>query len=193
MPYRCNDIQLELVNKPYIIGSLVLSARSWAIIKECVYITTLKELSVYCLYWFIVVTFIFKFDSMNSSNRLRHLSTLSMDSKLILVSLGCLFLMCSALRICYFLFCFFFLFVCFFLLFCFSNSVGFSVRIFRNSVVGQECFLSVGLFNWCQRDALSRLDRVDEVKPTYKFLFSEIKFPIGHLNLYIYIYIYIYI
>ena len=61
--------------------------------------------------------------------RTRHASSLVLDSKLILLSLGCFFLIWSALRICNFC-----------LLFCCSNIVVFLVRIFQNAVFGQECF-----------------------------------------------------
>ena len=70
--------------------------------------------------------------------------------------------MYSASRIC-----------CFGLLFC-SNIVVFSVRIFRNSVVGHEC-----LFRCCamelvpERCMVSLLDRVVEVKPTYILLLGN--------------------
>ena len=48
--------------------------------------------------------------------------------------------------------CFIFCFLLFFCSFFFPNIVVFSVRIFRNLVVGQECFLDVGRLNCCQRD-----------------------------------------
>ena len=94
--------------------------------------------------------------------------------ELILLSLDCIFLICSASRIC--IFC---------LLYCCSNIVAFSVRIFCNCVVGIECF-----FNICSMELVSErcitslLDRVAEIKTTYVLLFSEIQSPKGHLNWY---------
>ena len=85
-----------------------------------------------------------------------------------------MFLICSASRICSFC-----------LLFWCSNIV-FSVRIFRNFVVGHEWF-----FNCCAMELVSErcivnlLDRLVEVKSTYISLFSEIQSPKVHLNWYI--------
>ena len=73
----------------------------------------------------------------------------------------------------------------FLLLFCCSNIVVFSVRIFWNSVFGQEC-----IFRCCaielvsDRCIVSHLDRVVEVKQHYILLFSEIQSPKVHLNWY---------
>ena len=69
------------------------------------------------------VAFTFKIASINIVSSYRHLSTLALVWKLILLSLGCMFLICS--------FC---------LLFWCSNIVMLLVRIFRNSVVGHECW-----------------------------------------------------
>ena len=69
------------------------------------------------------------FISISSSSSLRHLSTLVLVSKLILLSLGCFILIWNTWRICNFC-----------LLFCCSNIVMFSVRIFQNAVFGLEVF-----------------------------------------------------
>ena len=100
-------------------------------------------------------------------------------------------LICSASRICSFC-----------LLFWCSIIVVLSVRIFRNCVVGHECFFKCWAIELgSEMCIVSLLDRVVEVKPTYILLFSEIQSPKGHLNWYItlffffktpYIYIYIY-
>ena len=87
------------------------------------------------------------------------------------LSLGCIFLICCAARIC-----------SFFLLFCCSNIV-FSVWIFRNSVVGHD-----SVFRCCAMELVSErcivclLDRVFEVKLAYILLFSEIQSTKVHLN-----------
>ena len=58
-----------------------------------------------------------------------------------------------------------------------------SVRIFRNSVVGHECFLKCCVMELVlERYIVSLLDRVVEVKPTYILLLSERQSPKGHLN-----------
>ena len=82
-----------------------------------------------------------------------------------------MFLICSASRICSFC-----------LLFCCSNIVVFSVRIFRNSVVGHECFKCRAMEFVSERSIVSFLNRVVEVKPTYILLFSGIQSLKGHLN-----------
>ena len=82
--------------------------------------------------------FTFKFVSINSVSSWRYLSTLALVWKLILLSLGCMFLLCSASKICSFC-----------LLFWCSN-VMFSVRIFHNSVVGHGCF-----FKCCAMELVS--------------------------------------
>ena len=59
----------------------------------------------------------------------------------------------------------------------------FAVRIFRNSVVGHECFFKCCAMEFVsERCIVSLLNRVVEVKPTYILLFSEIQSPKGHLN-----------
>ena len=59
----------------------------------------------------------------------------------------------------------------------------FLVRIFRNSVVGQECFFRCWAIELVlERCIVSRLNRVVEVKPTFILLFSEIQSLKGHLN-----------
>ena len=58
-----------------------------------------------------------------------------------------------------------------------------SVRIFRNSVIGHECF-----FKCCDMELVSErcivilLERAVEVKSTYILLLSEIQSPKGHLK-----------
>ena len=93
-----------------------------------------------------------------------------------------MFLICSASRVCSFC-----------LLFWSSNIVEFSVRIFRHSVVGHECFFKCCAMELVsERCIVSLLDRVVEAKPTYELLFSEIQSPKGHLNWYIQIHIFLY-
>ena len=59
----------------------------------------------------------------------------------------------------------------------------FSVRIFRNSVVGHECFFKCGAMELVsERCIVSFLDRVVEVKLMYILSFSEIQSLKGHLN-----------
>ena len=102
--------------------------------------------------------------SINSINSKRHLSTLVLDSKLILLSFGCIFWICSALRICSFC-----------LLFCCSNIVVFLLRIFRNSLVGHECFFRYWAMELVSEKCIvSLLNRVVAVKPTYisKFIYN---------------------
>ena len=83
-----------------------------------------------------------------------------------------MFLICSACRIC-----------SFWLLFWCSNIVVLSVRIFRNSVVGHECFFKCCTIELVsERCIVSLLDRAVEVKPTYILLLLEIQSPKGHLN-----------
>ena len=59
----------------------------------------------------------------------------------------------------------------------------FSVRIFRNSVLGQECF-----FRCCaielvsDRCIVSHLDEIVEVRQMYLWLFSEIQSSKVHLT-----------
>ena len=90
-----------------------------------------------------IMAFAFKWNSIISISSKRHLSTLALVWKLILLSVGCRFLICRASRICSFC-----------LLFWCSNIVVLSVRIFRNCVVGQECFLNAELLNLYQKGAL---------------------------------------
>ena len=75
--------------------------------------------------------------SINTASSWRHLSTLALDSKLILLSLDCIFLRSNALTICSIVF------ACYFVLI-----LLFSVRIFRNLLVAHACFLDVRLWNW---------------------------------------------
>ena len=85
-----------------------------------------------------------------------------------------MFLICSASRICGFC-----------LLFSCYNIVLLSVRIFRISVVGHECFFKCCAMELVsERCIISLLHKVGEVKPTYILLFSEIQYPRGHLNWY---------
>ena len=76
-----------------------------------------------------IMAFAFKCNSIISASSKRNLSTLALVRKLILLSVGCRFLICNASRI--WSFC---------LLFWCSNIVVLSVRIFRSCVVGHECF-----------------------------------------------------
>ena len=74
--------------------------------------------------------------------------------KLILLSLGCIFLICTVSKI--FTFC---------LLFSCSHIV-FSVRIFRNYVIGHKCFFKCRAMELIsERCIVSLLDGVVEVKP----------------------------
>ena len=69
-------------------------------------------------------------------------------------------------------------------LFCFFVFL-FSVRIFRNLVVGYECFLRYCAMKLVpERCLVCLLNRVVKVKPTCILLFSEIQYP-KHLNWYI--------
>ena len=69
------------------------------------------------------------------------------------------------------------------LLFCCSNIVVFSVRILRNSVVGQGCLLRcLAIELVSERCRMSHIDRLVEVKQTYILLFSEMQSPKEHLN-----------
>ena len=102
---------------------------------------------------------------------------ISSGLKINLLSVGCMFLICSASRI--WSFC---------LSFWCSNIVVLSVRIFRSWVVGDECFFKCWAIELVsERCIVSLLDRVVEVKPTYilLLLLSEIQSPKRHLNLYI--------
>ena len=75
-----------------------------------------------------------------------------------------MFLICSASRICSFC-----------LLFWCSNIVVLSVGIFRNCVIGHECFFKCWAIELVlERCIVSLLNRVVEVKPTYISLLSEI-------------------
>ena len=59
----------------------------------------------------------------------------------------------------------------------------FSVRIFRNSVVGDEYFFKCCAMELVsERCIVSLFDRVVEVKPTYILLFLDIRSPKEHLN-----------
>ena len=117
-------------------------------------------LGVYYLYWWVFVAFIFKFGFRSSSSNWKHLSTLVLDSKLILLCLGSFFLLWSASRICNFC-----------LLFCCFNIVVFLVKFFRNSVLGQECFCRCCAIELVSdRCIVSRFDRVVEVKPYRRFI-----------------------
>ena len=106
-----------------------------------------------------IMAFSFKWVSIIRVNSERNLSTLALVWKLILLSVGCMFLICSASKICSFC-----LFWC-------SNTVVLSVRIFRNCVVGHECFIKCWAIELVsERCIVSFLDRVVEVKPTYILL-----------------------
>ena len=122
-----------------------------------------------------IMAFAFKWVSIIIVASSRHLSTLALVWKLILLSVSCMFLICSASRICNFC-----------LLFWCSNIVVLSVRIFRNCV-GHECFFKCWAIELVsERCIVSLLDRVVEVKPTYiLLLLSEIQSPKCHLNWYI--------
>ena len=64
---------------------------------------------------------------------------------------------------------------------CYFDNV-LSIRIFRNSAVGHGCYFKCSAMELVtERCIVSRLDKVDDVKPTY-ILFSEIQSPKGHLN-----------
>ena len=161
-------IRRELVNETPITNCYpsTFCARSWSIIR-CAYIAKAMWplhvhyyfVSVYYLYRFVVVAF-YSFLLVASSSK-RHLSTLVLNLKLILLSLGCFFLIWSASRI--FNFC---------LWFCCSNIVVFFGKNFPNSVFRPEWF-----FRWCSIELVSdkcivsRLDRVVEVKPMHILLF----------------------
>ena len=114
-----------------------------------------------------IMVFSFKCNSIISASTLRHLSTLALVWKLIVLSVGCRFLICSASRI--WSFC---------LLFWCSNVVvllGMNVffKCWAVELVSERCIVSL-------------LDRVVEVKPTYILLLSsKIQSPKGHSNLYI--------
>ena len=57
------------------------------------------------------------------------------------------------------------------------------VRIFRNSVVGHECFFKCCIIELVsERCIVSLLGQVVEVKPTYILLLLELQSPKGHLN-----------
>ena len=73
----------------------------------------------------------------NHFYKYQHLGTFVLDSKLILLRLGCFIVIWSTSIFCNFC-----------LFFCCSNIVVFSVRIFRKSVFELECFLDVVLLNW---------------------------------------------
>ena len=95
------------------------------------------------------------------------MSTFVLDSKLILLSLGCFILIWSASRICNFC-----------LLFYCSNIVVFSVRIFQTLFLGRNVFFRCGAIELVSdRWLVSRLDKVVEVKLMYIQLFSEIQSP----------------
>ena len=180
LSYCC--ILRELVDKPFIISYFLSTfcptlghhqGRMYHK-SDVTFVRTLLLCKNKRLYWCIVLRLLFEFVSINSVSSERHLSTLALVLKLILLSLGCIFLIYSASRICSFR-----------LLFCFSN-IMFSVRIFRNSVAGPECFFrcyAVELVS--ERCIISLLDRVVEVEPTYILLFIVIKSHKGHLNRYI--------
>ena len=116
------------------------------------------------------MAFIFKFSSTSSSSIQRHLSILVLNSKFILLSLGCFILIWSTLRICNHL-----LFSC--------SNIVLLVRIFRNSIFRQECF-----FRCCaielvsDRCIVNHFNCVVEVKLMYILLFPEIQSPIVNLN-----------
>ena len=83
-----------------------------------------------------------------------------------------MFLICSASRICSFC-----------LLFWCSNNVVFSVRIFRNSVVGHECFFKCCAMELVsERHIVSLFDRGAELN---QHIYDFFKSPKGHLDWYI--------
>ena len=84
--------------------------------------------------------------------------------------MGCIFLICSTLRICNFC-----LFRC-------SNIVVFSEIQLSGKNVFFRCWTIEPVSERC---IVSLLNRVVRVKPTYILLFSEIQFPKGNLNWYI--------
>ena len=131
---------------PWLFISQVLSVWLWAIIKRGAII--MNMLLLYIHYYFVIrrasvpmqcVAVTFKFVSINSVSSKRLLRTLALFGKLILLSLGCMFLICSASRICRFCL----------LIWC--SNIVFSLRIFRNSVVGHECFLNAVLWNFIKK------------------------------------------
>ena len=83
-----------------------------------------------------IMAFAFKWNSIISASR--HLTTLALVWKLILLSVSCMILICSASRI--WSFC---------LLFWCSNIVVLSVRIFCSCVVGHECFFKCWAIRVC--------------------------------------------
>ena len=101
------------------LSKLLLSVRSWAIIRGVYIAKAMWTLHVHYyfvsierLLFYYFVAFITRWGSINRKSSLRHLSTLLLDSKLILLSLNSFFLMWSASRMCRFC-----------LLFCCSNIV----------------------------------------------------------------------
>ena len=96
-----------------------------------------------------IMAFAFKWVSIISVSSLRHLSTLALVWKLIPLSVGYMFLICSASRICSFC-----------LLFWCSNIVVLSVRIFRNCVVGHDCFFKMLSYWTCIRKVHCKSSRL---------------------------------
>ena len=140
LPYWSYDIRLELFDKSSIISYF-----------PSTFCPTLGYHQGGCNFckwgrasvlWYCV-EFTFRICSINNVSSQRHLNILALVLKWIPLNLGCMFLLCSASRICSFRS----LFWC-------SNIVVYSVRIFRNSVVGHECFLNAVLWNLYQKGAL---------------------------------------
>ena len=125
-PYRSNDIRRELVDKSSIISYFPSTfcptfdhhqGRMYYK-SDVTFGCTLLFFKNERLYCCIVSRLLFKFVSINSVSSKRHLSTLVLVSKLILLSLGCIFLICTTPRICSFSF-----------LFCCSNIVVFDKNL----------------------------------------------------------------
>ena len=107
LPYRSYDIRQEMVYKPSMISYLPSTfyptlgyhqGRMYYksdITFVCILLLCKNE-RLYCC---TLKRLLFKFVFINSVNSYRHLSTLALVSKLILLSLGCIFLICSAFYI----------------------------------------------------------------------------------------------
>ena len=147
LPYWSYDIRLQLFDKSSIISyfsstscpTLGHHQRRMYYKSDVTFMCTLLRRTAYVLLY--CVAFTFRICSINNGSSWSHLSILAL--KLILLSLDCMFLICSASRM--YRFC---------LLFWCSKIVVFSVIIFRNSVVGHEYFLNAVLWNLYQKGAL---------------------------------------
>ena len=136
LPYQFHDIRWELVDKPSIISYFpstfcpTLGHYQGRIYykSHVTFVCTLQLCKNERLYCCIEYRLLFECVSINSVSSQRHLNTLAQVSTLIRKCLGCMFLVCSASRICRF----------WLAIFCFNIFV-FSVRIFRYSVAGHEC------------------------------------------------------